>query len=137
VGHQRRLLFCAPARATQSLGSSGKSIVSQILISQQEHLETTEYIFVCPQFLHAFSAAPLAQNCPDIQNNKMVPNWDKFSDSMYGIIIHELAHIYGIYQDVDMNETYKIQDAADLRASYQIKNAANYAFYASGELYFL
>lgn len=100
-------------------------------------LRDTEYIFVCPQFWHAFSAAPLAENCPDIQNNKMVPNWDKFSDSMYGIIIHELAHVYGIYHDVDMKEVYNIQDAADLRASYQIKNAANYAFYASGELSFL
>ena len=97
------------------------------------------FVALCPVFwdLQPSAASGLGGDCPRVRRNTLTPNDDTLAVNQEGVLVHELAHIYGVksdlkWQDGDF-ETYNIGDVADLGEADALVNAANYAYYYSGK----
>lgn len=92
----------------------------------------TEVIVLCSNT--EYGVAPLRSSCPIVRENKLWPdNGALVYKAGFGVLIHELAHVYGIVDEKGIPEVYRIQDAAELDGRRQYLNAQNWAFYASGK----
>ena len=96
---------------------------------------TSDYpyaVFLCPTILEAPGYDDTQDlRCPNIAQNRLVPNTPELGESFGGIIMEELAHVYlGVLEIFP--EAYNIQDAVDLNVTQSLENGASYAFYSTG-----
>lgn len=94
------------------------------------------FIALCPAFWEYPTEATI-DKCPRVRRNTLTPNTDALKLNQEGIIVEELAHIYGVVPAQSWQEgileTYRIRDAADLDEQSALENGPNFAFYYSGE----
>lgn len=93
-------------------------------------------IFICPAFWN-LNPLPFGSSCPRLGNNVLVPDNTDLSTNQFGIVIHELVHMYApklTAIDGETNEVYNVQAAVNLNAKDSLKNANNYALYAAGKV---
>jgi len=96
-------------------------------------------IILCPLFWLLQEQASSAK-CPQVKRNTLTPNDDTLAVHQQGVLVHELAHVYGVYttlrwQDGD-HEQYNIRNASNLTPADALLTAPNYAFYYSGKYSF-
>ena len=94
------------------------------------------FVALCPNFWEWEEAAG-SLDCPRVRRNTLTPNTDDLTRNQQGMLVHELAHIYGVTSNKDWKEgefeTYNINDAANLDVADALLNAQNYAYYYSGK----
>ena len=94
------------------------------------------YIFLCPSFWEAEPEAESFQ-CPRVRKNTLTPNDDELTLNLQAMLIHELAHVYGVTPHSRWQgggfEKYNIADVVNLDEDSALRNAANYAYYYAGE----
>ena len=90
-------------------------------------------IYICPNFWdqHIF---PTIDVCPPLINNKLGLTSPNLVATQYGIVVHELAHLYGSGMWGQVREVYDAQGAVELDAAASLGNPNNYALYACGGL---
>ena len=88
-------------------------------------------IYVCPSFWdeHIF---PTIDACPPLFDNKLPLTYPNMAETQYGIVVHELAHLYGTETQGHGREEYDVQGAVELDAAASLGNPHNYALYACG-----
>lgn len=93
-------------------------------------------IFICP-FFWTLLVLPFHSACPSVSNNVLVPDNTRLSTNQFGVMVHELVHLYApaLTAIVDATvETYDVQKAVNLDAKASLANANNYALYAAGKV---
>ena len=93
----------------------------------------SNWITLCPYYW-TLGGIPAARQCPSVVNNELTPNNAILVWNQFGVLVHELAHMYGVQTD---EETFMIQDAVNLDATQSVANAQNYAMYAAGRFVFI
>ncbi|KAF6237495.1 hypothetical protein HO173_004385 [Letharia columbiana] len=96
----------------------------------------TEIVFICPSFW-ALPAGLTRASCPRVVRNRASPDDEALIRSMYGSVVHMLAHVY-VPESLDygnsvVQEVDGVQAAIELNATESLVTASNYAFYAAGE----
>lgn len=92
-----------------------------------------QYVQLCPSFWE-FDDEPESSHCPRLWRNTLFPNNDALSKNKEAILVHELAHLYGIHRLPKVeSETYALVDAVKLSEADSLLNAANFAFYYAGK----
>lgn len=86
-------------------------------------------IILCPLFWLLQEQASSAK-CPQVKRNTLTPNDDTLAVRQQGVLVHELAHVYGDH------EQYNIRNASNLTPADALLNTPNYAFYYSGKYSF-
>lgn len=93
----------------------------------------TSELFICPIFFDLMineDALPI--DCPRMRRGILTPNTIDLTWNHQGILVHELAHLYGVYNPAAPNiEVMKVSDAVRISPGFSSKNAQNYAFYYS------
>ena len=89
-------------------------------------------VAICPLF---WTLPHIARKtaCPQIANGKVLTEPSSLITTQYGILVHELVHIYNRFDD-SWDEVYSLEDVVGLDAIRSVENAQNYASYAAGQL---
>lgn len=92
-------------------------------------------VILCPLFWLT-PEQPTSDKCPRVRRNTLTPNDDSLAINQQSILVHELAHVYGVYTGKNWQEgnfeQYRIRNASLLPPEEALLNAPNYAFYYSG-----
>ena len=94
----------------------------------------SEVLVICPLFWR-LPSLPTVNMCPSLVDNKLVPTIPSLAANQYGVIVHELTHIYKLDAAVGMmgeGEVYDTQGAVELSPGASLMNANNFALYACG-----
>ena len=89
-------------------------------------------VAICPLF---WTLPHIARNtaCPQIANGKVLTEPRSLIMTQFGILVHELVHIYNRFDD-SWVEVFDFDDVVGLDAIRSLENAQNYASYAVGQL---
>ena len=90
-------------------------------------------IYICPNFWEV-RIFPTKDTCPPLVNNQLPATFPSLVDTQYGIVVHELAHLYSPGTRGQGGEVYDAQGAVELDAAASLRNANNFALYACGGL---
>lgn len=95
-----------------------------------------KYVALCPLFWE-MDEEPQSMDCPRVRRNTLTANDNSLAISQQALLVHELAHVYGVlhldhYREMRI-EAYNLADVAWLNQETALRNAQNYAFYYAGE----
>ena len=91
-----------------------------------------ETVVICPAFWQ-IHAVPSANSCPHVVNNQFTHEVPDIGSNQYGILVHELTHVY-MPDTIVVGEAYDPQAAVELDAAASLRNPSNFALYACGQL---
>ncbi|KAI4192859.1 MAG: hypothetical protein LQ346_004125 [Caloplaca aetnensis] len=98
----------------------------------------SESIWLCPKFFTTVSYPPPKQHCPTLgANGKFKPGDGSLMGSNFAYMVFSMVLMYNrdIYESLTKyNRRADMQSAVELSARQSVLHAANYGFYAGGEL---
>ncbi|KAL9598638.1 MAG: hypothetical protein Q9219_004384 [cf. Caloplaca sp. 3 TL-2023] len=89
-----------------------------------------ELVILCQAFWE-MGDKPLLSECPRVRRNRFSPNDSRVQYNMFGVFVHEFAHVY--LANWDTKEDYNPQQCVELDAEKSVRHPQNYALYAASE----
>ncbi|KAI4117723.1 MAG: hypothetical protein LQ345_002099 [Seirophora villosa] len=104
-------------------------------------------VALCPGAF-TFPAFPSRASCPRVvsvhhrggtggSRQEFVDDGMNFTQTLFGVLLHELVHLYNPLDDGVEGEVYTVKGCAELGRKKSLGNAANWVYFASGEFLFL
>ena len=93
------------------------------------------FVALCPAFWE-YPTEATVDKCPRVRQNTLTPNTDALVMNQEAVLVHELAHVYGVIPKASWQEgvfeQYLVRDVSNLDEESALLNAPNYAYYYSG-----
>lgn len=93
------------------------------IVNPQKMVAICPHFWLLPHIAHKTA-------CPRIVNGKVLIEPTSLIVTQFGILVHELVHIYNRFDD-SWQEVYTFDDVVGLDAIRSVENAQNYATYAA------
>lgn len=115
-------------------------VISSELVLTHDLFSNGTNVYFCPRYFTNLRTYPEAgENCPTMSYRLSSTSFQLHSDAVenqFGILIHELAHIYhpnkawSHLEIYDLNAIINAYPTFRMSAEHQLNNANNYAYYA-------